>query len=55
MEVVTQTVAAEDLQKTIKMEKDLGRRILAVAPATLKKEGLRSSSYTVTQFVLVTQ
>lgn len=56
--VVMETVLAEELQTKIQEAKDAGRRILALAPADMKRirNGKRISDVmTVASYVLVTQ
>lgn len=52
--VKAEQVALDDLQLKIQQEKDAGRRILALSPATMKKMG-RTMQFEVVSFILVTQ
>jgi len=53
--VISTVCSADDLESTIATEKRLGKKILAVAPAQLKKLSTRSLEFTVTHYVVVTQ
>lgn len=55
MNVIIEEVDAPDLQAKVQEAKDAGRRILAISPSCLEKQGRSTKNFAVTRYVLITQ